>query len=1029
VLFGLVLMVMLATSLSLLTRVETAVAANTRFTARARENAWLGLTVALGQLQKYAGPDARITACAEGTSAWAMTNPYLTGVWGGSSGPAPATWLVSGSEVPGATASTVELNAPDPSDDAESAGDVFLIGNHSVAADPARPTSAEKARRIKVVKQDLYAPAGMVAGLSAASAPRIGRYAWWIGDQGVKASLALRDRVDEVTYPPWNTPTQRQRLRQQLASTPNYFRSDLSQTSYPKTGFDPVAAGVTLAHVRTDAQLALLPSAAHAMDGFMRAHVHDFTSVARAVLASTRTDAAAGLMRDVSLKPEELGAAFKAYADYASYMEEPGTTVRGAEPAIPEIRDVDSPRRRYRISAPVLSSAADPVPGLAFQVAPVLTEIIIQFSVEFAAGYKVGTKTHVALWNPYTSALIPRDDLFVTVSGLPVVTLFNAAGTSMASVDLQGSLPTTIKDAHTGAMKLDLPFDLEDKADRRSWLPGRMYGWVTKNTHDGVIDGALKFYNKNTGSAGRWYYDSGPLAGGSAGIGVTAPAVPHLTIELKHAHGTLATYTTPGFSAFTIPATASPRAKWFAYAVRLKQPWQGDADRTWLKSFDPHDPELSARAWSGFDPTLDFVPPLNPSVYATSDPETALPECLLYRIQGASAAALSCYNDVPLFELPRMPLLSLGALQHMAARGGRAYFIGNSWAGNANAVFDRYFFSGLPSVPSAAMSDPDLRAGQPLPNWNLEAVDGTDTTDLRAAGEYASRHLLQAGGFNINSTSVAAWRAVLSSVRMPGGVMLPDMETVATRDEIGTQKASGATVEERFDSDDTLGAGLPAPTFWRFSQSAQETYFWKPVAATTADQRQFSTHAFRLGVRGCNAASADCAVDTALTTQRLTTDQLEMLAEQIVRRIKLRKETHGPFRNLEAFLGPEAGENTPSLLEAAIAASDINAAEVSPADTNANGGAGLSSLTLTQADVLTALAPYLRVRSDTFVIRSYGETINPATDEVSGKAWLEATVQRVPETVDPADNIEKPTGAFGRRFKLISFRWLSPCDI
>jgi hypothetical protein len=84
---------------------------------------------------------------------------------------------------------------------------------------------------------------------------------------------------------------------------------------------------------------------------------------------------------------------------------------------------------------------------------------------------------------------------------------------------------------------------------------------------------------------------------------------------------------------------------------------------------------------------------------------------------------------------------------------------------------------------------------------------------------------------------------------------------------------------------------------------------------------------------------------------------------------------------------------------------------------------------LTQADILTALAPYLRARSDTFTVRGYGEALNPVTNEVAGKAWLEATVQRFPEVVDPADDIAKPTGPFGRRFKIISFRWLSPSDI
>jgi len=243
-------------------------------------------------------------------------------------------------------------------------------------------------------------------------------------------------------------------------------------------------------------------------------------------------------------------------------------------------------------------------------------------------------------------------------------------------------------------------------------------------------------------------------------------------------------------------------------------------------------------------------------------------------------------------------------------------------------------------------------------------------------------------------------------------------------------------VNETFDADSSLGLGTAAPLFLRFSQSAQETYFWKPVNTTNQDRRLFDTCAFRLGVRGSNDSSAaTSAVDPSVVAQHLTTDQLEDLAAEIVRLIKARAANSGPFRTLEEFLGPGAGAGTPSLLESAIENAHLNADEIKPLDVlvttlPAGGfGPGYSSITLTQADLLNALAPYLRVRSDTFTLRSYGEALNPVTGETTGKAWLEATVQRFPETVDSADNIETPAGPFGRRFKITSFRWLSPTDI
>ena len=97
-----------------------------------------------------------------------------------------------------------------------------------------------------------------------------------------------------------------------------------------------------------------------------------------------------------------------------------------------------------------------------------------------------------------------------------------------------------------------------------------------------------------------------------------------------------------------------------------------------------------------------------------------------------------------------------------------------------------------------------------------------------------------------------------------------------------------------------------------------------------------------------------------------------------------------------------------------------------------------------QADIMTALAPVLFPRSDTFVIRSYGEALNPTTSTtaapvVEGRAWCEAIVQRIPDYFDAtaatgdAAEVAPPNSAInqalGRRFKIVSFRWLTRSDI
>jgi len=146
----------------------------------------------------------------------------------------------------------------------------------------------------------------------------------------------------------------------------------------------------------------------------------------------------------------------------------------------------------------------------------------------------------------------------------------------------------------------------------------------------------------------------------------------------------------------------------------------------------------------------------------------------------------------------------------------------------------------------------------------------------------------------------------------------------------------------------------------------------------------------------------------------------------------------GPFRTLEEFLSPSAlfvgatGAQV-SLLEKAIEDAELN---TDAALGLVNTSAEFSSQWLTQADLMTALAPVLFPRSDTFVIRAYGEAVNPATGTTEGRAWCEATVQRVPEYFDKSQpeetaptDLNSPNQLYGRRFRPVSFRWLTSSDI
>ena len=59
---------------------------------------------------------------------------------------------------------------------------------------------------------------------------------------------------------------------------------------------------------------------------------------------------------------------------------------------------------------------------------------------------------------------------------------------------------------------------------------------------------------------------------------------------------------------------------------------------------------------------------------------------------------------------------------------------------------------------------------------------------------------------------------------------------------------------------------------------------------------------------------------------------------------------------------------------------------------------------LMQADVLSKIGGKLTARSDTFMIRSYGNSIDPFTVSSEAESYFELVVQRVPEYLDSPGN-------------------------
>lgn len=416
-------------------------------------------------------------------------------------------------------------------------------------------------------------------------------------------------------------------------------------------------------------------------------------------------------------------------------------------------------------------------------------------------------------------------------------------------------------------------------------------------------------------------------------------------------------------------------------------------------------------------------------------------------------------SRVILFDIPRKDLVSLGQLQHAGA--GRfsyepSYIVGNSYANPRipldawettfadtfspgrsgvpstlgpitlydasylvnETLWDSYIFTTIPQ--NADNYDPDNLENEPEPDAahfaQLLARDAAlpnprfipyvpegsnfDTDTLQRVGDednisafyYNAGHLLVDGAFNVNSTSIDAWEAFLSGTYgMPYGKV----------DETGKLISGLEPLEEAI----------------RFPRV--ENVYGEPFETGSPSDEGFWT-----GFR------------------ELTPDEIRDLAAAIVDEVIER----GPFLSLGDFVNRklETGDlGAKGALQAALdntvnnspsTAYSLQATHPNPSVTGENLAAGFSGMLL-QGDILQALSPFMSTRSDTFTIRAYGDSISPNNNEIIAKAWCEAVVQRLPDPVEidtsisTYENLAQPAGSFGRKFKVISFRWLDESEI
>ncbi len=356
-----------------------------------------------------------------------------------------------------------------------------------------------------------------------------------------------------------------------------------------------------------------------------------------------------------------------------------------------------------------------------------------------------------------------------------------------------------------------------------------------------------------------------------------------------------------------------------------------------------------------------------------------------------------------------------------------------------DALWDRWFCSSVSDMPGGrgkVKSEDTLqkfmKGTEPLPvarykKTNSPYRDEQVVQQIMDGDGWKriAQYLMVDGGFNVNSTSVEAWNAVLQGL--------------AKRKLVALKNGGLALVEPGKGEDEVL--------FSRFMASTTD----KSLDTLGGYSVMQGSGQLRSGMGGMLSAWGE--------VRMLQPETIRQLAEEMVKQVRKR----GPFLNMSDFINRRleaaGGENAlKGALQAAIDATDINTEYFSDVMLNAPGGGRLFKFPqadagslhtaapgyLIQSDVLASLGNILTVRDDTFTVRAYG-CVRGKDGAVLAQAWCEATVQREIEYVSPVDSPEAaefaPDGTrgqrglsevnrlLGRKMRVVAFKWMDPWDI
>lgn len=434
---------------------------------------------------------------------------------------------------------------------------------------------------------------------------------------------------------------------------------------------------------------------------------------------------------------------------------------------------------------------------------------------------------------------------------------------------------------------------------------------------------------------------------------------------------------------------------------------------------------------------------------------------------GGGMTAQDGVNQVTTHSFPREPIVSLAAFQHSFANGFEMHRPTAGYATiNAREPMQPQISHAIgnslaPSVLASDKTEGTLSGGRPL----------ADHSFLANRALWDDWFLSGIAPQNVNTHPATKDQRTVATEFFTGKSKLPTVRYLATPDGI----APSTIVSSLFSGNIASDAGIRnLASYLRvdglFNVNSTSVEAWKTILGSlkgrpiivrdATGKESIAANVTDIPVANLNnpadlitksTGSLDVRDSSQWVGRReLTEAEIDALARALVWEIRKR----GPFLSLADFVNRRVGTNKDlakaGAIQSALDSGDSNLNSQFMSGSRAVGAAatrfkfaeaeagpmsqGIPGI-LKQADILTPIAPILSARSDSFVIRGYGESVD-GTGKVTARAWCEALVERDRNFVDPSNRPEAIIGTvsplnakFGRRYQILSFRWLSASEV